>query len=208
MCDAHCRRASKVRDETDAKVLQPDPRQTRMKTKRTPSGPPDASGTVTATAARQYLRSLTPLANPRFDGPAPYGPAVEQSDRTRELRAADHRRRISESITRVNDAMPAALPDSLRALRYARESAVESIALGGISPQQSARSERQLSHPLTLSDYIDAAQLSERSHRPPEWFVANQDRFDKLDQRIESLAGLVRLLSNRLAHRPGSEVDL
>jgi hypothetical protein len=183
--------------------FKPGPKTTRMKQKRTPSGA--LSDSVTASAARQYLRSTTPLHNPRFD-PPPYATAADQSDRSRELRAAEHRRRISESITRVAEAIPSALPDSLRALRYARESATEAIALGGISSSQSTRTERQLAHPLTLTDYVEASQLCERNHRPPDWFTSNQDRFDRIDARIESLAGLVRMVANRLAHRPGSEV--
>ncbi len=129
---------------------------------------------------------------------------LEWKARNAETLAADCRRRIDSAICSVQSASIAALPDSVRALRYAREMAELAIDRHIVSLAQRSETARQLAHPLTLADYVAAARHQEQTHRPPNWFMPGQDINAELLGRMESLAGLVSTLANEVRQLKGA----
>jgi hypothetical protein len=103
--------------------------------------------------------------------------------------AAEARRQLDEAMRDVMTCQPASLGaclDKLHAVRHLTEA-----VLGLLPEDQRERTPRQIAHPLTVADHLEAAAVTSRAHRPPTWYEPQAERLDAIEAKLESLAALI-----------------
>lgn len=103
--------------------------------------------------------------------------------------AAQLRRELERCINSVMTCQPASMAVQLDRLGSVRT--VAESCLPFVPEPQRLRSPRQLIHPLTLCDWIEAARITGQAHRSPDWAPLACDRLDQIDAKVDSLAALV-----------------
>lgn len=103
--------------------------------------------------------------------------------------AAEARRQLDAAMRDVMTCQPASLGACLTRLHAVRHLTEAVLVL--LPEDQRERSPRQLAHPLTVADHLEAAAVTSRAHRPPAWYVPQAERLDEIEAKVDSLAALV-----------------
>ena len=103
--------------------------------------------------------------------------------------AAQLRRELERCIDAVSSCQPASLTVNLDRLASVRAAAETILPL--VPDGQRLRSDRNLVHPLTLADWIEAARITGSAHRSHTWAPIGCDRLDRIEAKLDSLAALI-----------------
>lgn len=112
-----------------------------------------------------------------------------QNDAAGYKAAAEARRQLDEAMRDVTTCQPASLGACLHRLHAVRILTEAFLPL--LPEDQRTRSARQLAHPLTVADHLEAAAVTSRAHRPPPWYEPQRERMDRMETKLDSLAALI-----------------
>lgn len=106
----------------------------------------------------------------------------------------DLARKVKESIRglchEITNCAPAAVAAHLHPARVLKALGECIIAEGLCDETETARSARNLAHPMTLADYLEALELTIKHHRQPSNFLP-EDQITALSNRVECIAAMV-----------------
>lgn len=106
----------------------------------------------------------------------------------------DLARKVKESIRsicyEITNCAPAAVAAHMHPARVLKALGEFIMAERLCDETESARSARNLAHPLTLADYVEALELTIQHHRQPANFVPD-DQITAIATRLECVAAMV-----------------
>jgi hypothetical protein len=113
------------------------------------------------------------------------------SERQRQMIGAELRRHAEAALEAHNTADSAELRATLDRVRAMADILRLAIRSRIVTDTDGARTDRQLAHPLTLTDYLAALEHAGATHRLPHWYRPERSDLRDIVERIDMLAGLV-----------------
>lgn len=113
------------------------------------------------------------------------------ADRLRQRTATDLKRRAAVVCERVRNCVPAALPATLDNLRDVAAFIALAIRLRIVPPGEGELSGRQLLHPVTLTDWLSALEITRQMHRPPAHVTPHEGLAEQVNRKLDIIAALL-----------------
>lgn len=93
------------------------------------------------------------------------------------------------AMRQIGECPPAMIGAAVEHARIVKDIAAAALASGTLDPLESERTERQLAHPSSLEDWVQALDQTIRAHRAPVWFSPVADALARVEHKLDLLAG-------------------